>query len=193
LTYRNKEALQERVFALPRGLREHIYRVRVMAKVLAQRFNVDPGRVDLAVLIHDLARAEPPASLLAFAREHQWELEQVEEAFPMFLHGAVGAEQAKALGIEDTVVLEAAVCHTTGCAGMSDVAMVVFLADKLEPGKARRFRGLAPARAWAERDLKRAVLEVLTWLVRYYAGRGDFLHGNMISGRNELLLNTRDI
>jgi predicted HD superfamily hydrolase involved in NAD metabolism len=143
------------------------------------------------VLLHDLARAEAPSKLLVFAREHQWTLDPVEVAFPLFLHGAVAAEQAKTLGLEDSEVLAAAAFHTSGRAHMSNVEMVVFLADKLEPGKARRFRGLSRARQWSEHDLKQAVLEVLTWHVRYYAGRNDLLHPHTIAARNELLLSTR--
>ena len=181
-------ALEERVGALPDGLREHVERVRAGAAILAHRFGVDAQRVDTAALAHDLARAEPPAALLAYARQRGWRLASVEEAFPMFLHGVVGADIARALGVDDAAVLEAAECHTTGRAGMSEVAMVLFVADKLEPGKAARFRGLSRARSWATRDLRRAALEVLTWMVRYYAGRGELLHPDTVAARNELLL-----
>lgn len=181
-------ALEERVRALPGGLREHVERVRAGAAMLADRFGVDAHRVDTAALAHDLARAEPPAALLEYARERGWGVAVVEEAFPVFLHGVVGADMARALGVEDAAVLEAARCHTTGRAGMSEIAMVLLVADKLEPGKAARFRGLGRARSWASRDLRRAALEVLTWMVRYYAARGDLLHPDTVAARNELLL-----
>jgi predicted HD superfamily hydrolase involved in NAD metabolism len=182
-------ALEERVAALPQGLREHIERVRALANQLAVRFNVDAEAVDLAVLLHDLARAENDAELLSWAQETGYPLLDVEQAFPLFLHGPKAAHLAqRRLGISDPAVLQAAAFHTTGCIDMSPVAQVVYLADKLEPGKTYRSPDLETVRRWAERDLERAVLELLTWQLRFHLDRGDLLHPNTIAARNQLLL-----
>jgi predicted HD superfamily hydrolase involved in NAD metabolism len=182
------QTLEERVAALPPGLRHHVLAVRATAAALAERFGIDPVRVDLGVLVHDLARAQPPSTLLAYATERNWNLTAAERAFPVFLHGAIGAEAAKTIGVEDEDVLTAAISHTTGSPQMSDLGMIVFLADKLEPGKAERYRGLAVAREWAQRDLRRAMLEALTWMTGYHEDRGDLVHSNTIAARNELML-----
>lgn len=184
-----RSRLERYVAALPKGLRDHIERVRDVASQLAVRFDVRPETVDLAVLLHDLARADSDEALLSWAEEAHYPLLDVERAFPLFLHGPKAAHLAQQqLAVTDAAVLQAVAYHTTGCVDMSPVAQIVYLADKLEPGKADTYPGLETVRHWAERDLERAVLELLTWQVRYHVERGHLLHPNTIAARNQLLL-----
>ena len=56
-------------------------------------------------------------------------------------------------------------CHTTARAGMSTLEQVLFVADKVEPGKLDHDAALAEVKQLAEADLDAAVLRYLdsTW------------------------------
>ena len=79
----------------------------------------------------------------------------LEERMPIFLHGPVAAEMARErYGIEDPEILEAVRVHTMGRVGMGPVARVVFLADKLDPTKDRRYPFNSEVREVARSDLE---------------------------------------
>ena len=105
-----------------------------------------------AALLHDLARAKRPEELLSLAEGFGIEIGSLEARMPIFLHGPVAAALARErYGIEDPEILEAVRVHTTGSAGMGPVARAVFLADKLDPTKDRRYP--ARVRELAMQDL----------------------------------------
>ena len=60
-------------------------------------------------------------------------------------------------GIEDAEILEAVRVHTTGSVGMGLVARAVFLADKLDPTKDRRYPFNSEVREVAATDLNCAI------------------------------------
>ncbi|MBI4202397.1 MAG: bis(5'-nucleosyl)-tetraphosphatase (symmetrical) YqeK, partial [Chloroflexi bacterium] len=121
---------------LPSGLQQHLLRVRDVALELAGRFAVDAAKTELAALAHDLYRALPPDQMLAEARRLGLAVHPVEERVPVLLHGPLAAERLRReFGVTDSEVLDAVWWHSTGCAGMGPVALVVFLADKLDPRK----------------------------------------------------------
>jgi hypothetical protein len=68
---------------------------------------------------------------------------------------------ASRYGVEDEEVLAVARWHSTGRAGMSALEKVLFLADKVEPGKAAGRPDLEEVRRLAETDLDGAVLRYL--------------------------------
>lgn len=90
-----EELITGRVEALPRGLREHIYRVQRIALELAHRYEVDEEKVRLGALAHDIARAMKGEDLLLRARELGIGVDPVEERLPLLLHGPVAAEMLK--------------------------------------------------------------------------------------------------
>ena len=181
-------ALEGAVEELPRGLRDHILRVVAEAQRLAGRHGVDEERATVAALGHDLARAESPSELLRQAEEAGLELLAIERKEPMLMHGALSAWiLAERFGVEDEEVLAAARYHTTGRAGMSVLEQVVYVADKVEPEKARGMPELAEARQVAEESLEGAMRGLLDLHVKRALERGWPLHPNTVAARNELL------
>ena len=77
---------------------------------------------------------------------------------PVLLHGPVAAELLRREGLEDEEVYQGIYYHSTGCPGMSPVAKVVFLADKLDPHKLRRYPYLEELSVTALGSLDAAVL-----------------------------------
>jgi len=184
-----ERALRETVDGLPAGLRGHVLRVVDEARRLARRHGVDEERAALAALGHDILRDRAPSELLALAASMGVQPDPVEQAAPILLHGPLAARlMSERYGVADPDVLAAAAWHTTARAGMSPVEKVLFLADKVEPGKSRRSRARMAVRVLAEDDLNAALL---TWLDRGLARslrRRWALHPATVAARNELLL-----
>lgn len=178
----------EAVEIMPRGLREHTHRVRGIAVGLAPCYDIDPHKADLAAAAHDLARAMRPKDLLAQAREFGLQLHPVEEALPLLLHGPVATHWLRwNLGVEDPEVLEAVRWHSTATRGLSPLAKLTFLADKLDPQKQRRYPFLEQVRALAAKDLDAAMLEFLEQESLARIRKGQLVHPGSIEARNELL------
>ncbi|MGQ9572795.1 MAG: bis(5'-nucleosyl)-tetraphosphatase (symmetrical) YqeK [Dehalococcoidia bacterium] len=187
------EALKAAIGHLPRGLADHIERVVAEARRLAARFqDLDGERVELAAWGHDIARALSPQELLARVHELGLEVDPVEEQAPILLHGPVGAEILRhQYGIDDAEVLAAARFHSTGRAGMSLLEKVIFVADKIEPGKVQAKPALATVRALADDDLDGAILEYLDQMLETARQERWPLHPDAVAARNELLLARR--
>jgi predicted HD superfamily hydrolase involved in NAD metabolism len=175
--------LKAAIGRLPRGLAEHVERVVAEADRLAAGYRqLDKEQVELAAWGHDIARALSRQELLARARGFGLEVSPVEEQAPILLHGPVGAEiLRREYGIDDPEVLAAARFHSTGRAGMSLLEKVIFVADKIEPGKVRAKPALARVRELA------AILEYLDQLLERARQENWRLHPQAIAARNELL------
>ena len=187
------EALKAAIGRLPRGLAEHVERVVAEADRLAAGLKeLDREQVELAAWGHDIARALSRRELLARARGFGLEVSPVEEEAPILLHGPVGAEiLRREHGIDDPEVLAAARFHSTGRAGMSLVEKVIFVADKIEPGKVGAKPALARVRGLADRDLDAAILEYLDQMLMVASEENWSLHPQAIAARNERLLARR--
>jgi predicted HD superfamily hydrolase involved in NAD metabolism len=163
--------------------------VAAEARRLARLHGVDEDRAMMAALTHDIARAMEPEEILRLARELGLNPNEVEEAAPILLHGPVAARLlASRYGVEDEEVLASARWHSTGRAGMSAVEKVVFLADKVEPGKAAGRPDLEEVRRLAEIDLDEAVLRYLDLQLVEAVRQGWSLHPDAVAARNELIL-----
>ena len=110
-----------------------------------------------------------------------------ESRMPIFLHGPVAAEMARGrYGIEDGEILEAVRAHTTGLAGMGPVARAVFLADKLDPTKDRRYPFNGRVREMAGRDLDGALLAFLDGEIAGREAGGGVVHPASVGLREGL-------
>lgn len=181
-------AVAARLRGLPTGLRDHVERARREARDLARRHGVDETRVDLAVAAHDLARALDDDALIEQAAQRRIRVHPVERASPPLLHGRIAANWLKTeAGIDDEDVLEAVRWHTTGRKSMGPVAKVVFLADKLDPEKVRRYPYLEKVKTLAHASLDGALLEYLDRELSHLVRQGYLIHPASIGLRNELL------
>ncbi|MBN1934437.1 MAG: bis(5'-nucleosyl)-tetraphosphatase (symmetrical) YqeK [Anaerolineae bacterium] len=117
---------------------EHCLNVGVKARELAQKFNVDPARAELAGWLHDISAPIPNARRVEAAREFGLEILQEEIQSPMLLHQKLSVVVARELfRVDDEGVLSAIGCHTTLKMGTLPLDRIVFLADKIawdQPG-----------------------------------------------------------
>jgi HD superfamily phosphohydrolase YqeK len=66
------QAVRAELASRPAGLVRHVERVLVEALDLAERYDVDAQRIELATWGHDLFRAHPPREQLRLASECGW-------------------------------------------------------------------------------------------------------------------------
>jgi len=150
---------------------EHSRRVALEAAELARRFGADAAKAELAGLLHDYAREEPAAELLAEAARLGIPVGPVEARRPAgLLHAPVGAAQLLERGLIDAESAGAIARHTVGGAGMTPLEKCLYLADFCEPG--RGFEGLEEVRALARASLAEAVAAAARVSLLDLIGRG---------------------
>ena len=182
------EEIRRDVGRLSKSLFEHILRVEEIAVGLAETHGLDVQKVRTAALLHDLARAKRPEELISLAEGFGIKIGPLEARMPIFLHGPVAAALAqKRYGIADSEILEGVRVHTTGSVGMGLVARVVFLADKLDPTKDRRYPFNSEVRQVAATDPDRAILLFLDGDISGHVAGGRVVHPASVAFRNELL------
>jgi predicted HD superfamily hydrolase involved in NAD metabolism len=154
---------------------EHTLRVADTAENLALAHGLDADRARLAALLHDAAREMGPEEFLKLADRWNLQVGDPERQSPKLLHGPVAAGLARReLGIDDGEVLEAVIAHTTGRPGMGPLALVLYVADKIEP--AREYPSVEHLRRLARENLDGAALEALRRAMAHNEARGKATH-----------------
>ncbi len=121
---------------------EHSCGASALACSLATLYNVDPKTALIAGLLHDWDRCIPNDILVLEAREYGLALDDVLLASPHLLHAHTGARSAQKhfAAVEECEpltdeIVQAIANHTVGSTTMSDLDMVVYVADMLEPSR----------------------------------------------------------
>ena len=154
---------------------EHTLRVADTAEDVALTHDLDADRARLAALLHDAAREMGPEEFLYLADKWHLQVGDPERQSPKLLHGPVAAELAKReLGVVDEEVLEAIRAHTTGRPGMGPLALVLYVADKIEP--ARDYPSVGRLRRLTGKDLNGAAEESLRRAIAHNEERGKATH-----------------
>ncbi len=180
--------VQERFNRLPKGLQDHINRVREVARELALIHGADPERTDLAAACHDLARAFNEESLIEETERSGMDVSLPERRLPILLHGPIAATWLeREMGITDPDVIQAVRWHSTARANMSTIAKIVFLADKIDPHKVEKRPQLANIAELARESLDKALLGFIDSELISYIQAGGVIHPATIEARNELL------
>jgi predicted HD superfamily hydrolase involved in NAD metabolism len=129
-----------------------------MAAEICGRQGLDPARGRAAGIAHDICKELPRSEQRELAALYPEAAATSSVMVEKALHGpAAAALLARDYGVRDEGILEAVAFHTIGRVGMGALAVAVYCADKLEPGREGvddAFRadclGLAPARMLAE-------------------------------------------
>jgi len=115
---------------------QHSVGTAEMAASICHRYHLDEEKGYLAGLAHDLCKRMPVDRQLALARAYDGPLPGLVFETQKFLHGPAAAVFLRIEGItSDEAVLEAVAYHTVGRAGMGPLALAVYIADKIEPGR----------------------------------------------------------
>ena len=164
----------------------HTLCVACAARRLALLHGEDAEKAALAGLLHDCAKGMDLYTMQAYAAEHGLMVDDSILASGSLLHAAVGAHMARhTYGVSDEQVLSAIACHTLGNVPMTKLEMIVYLADKIEPGR-EDYPGLYEIRRLADKDLTGAVLSSLEKTAGYVKERGKALHPATVRTMNWL-------
>ncbi|MEG1826053.1 MAG: bis(5'-nucleosyl)-tetraphosphatase (symmetrical) YqeK [Gordonibacter sp.] len=131
---------------LGRGRFEHTLGVAKTAQNLARLYQVDERQARLAGLLHDWDKSYDDTGIRKRAEELALAIDPfVFEEMPQLLHGPTAAAAlASAFPAIPHEVIQSIERHTAGAVGMTDLDMVVYVADALEPG--REYLGLGAIR-----------------------------------------------
>lgn len=133
----------------------HVLGCRDTAVILARRFGADETEAARAGLLHDVTKALGPEQQLALCRSYGIELKGFAAYNPKVLHQITGAAVARKIFGENEAVCQAIDRHTTGCAGMTTLDKIIYIADYMEPN--RKIPGVEALRRLTESDLDAAV------------------------------------
>jgi len=173
-----KKRMSEKRFA-------HTLRTAEYARTLALRFGEDPDAAYLAGLLHDCTKEWSDDAQLNFLSQHGIMIDSLQKLFPQLYHARSAAIVAKETFGASDAVCSAIRWHTTGCAGMSRLDMILWISDLIEPG--RNFPGVERLRIFAEINLEDAVLAGMEHSLAYLEGKNQRIDETMVNARNWLL------
>ena len=115
---------------------KHSVRVAQTCAKLCAHYGLNEQIGFFAGISHDLCKDMDEAELLQTASRDGNPILKIEMARPALLHGRAAAVLLKEdWGVEDPEILESVANHTFGKAGMGDLAKLLYVADKIEPGR----------------------------------------------------------
>lgn len=147
---------------LDRDRFEHSEGVMYTAAALAMRYGEDLEKAQVAGILHDCAKCMPDSKKLKVCEKHQIEITEAERMSPFLLHAKAGAYIAKAkYDIEDTEILDAIACHTTGKPAMTLLDKIIYISDYIEPMR-NKAENLDEVRKMAFVDLDETLYKILS-------------------------------
>ncbi len=162
----------------------HTLRVAETAVKLAELYDVPKEDAEIAGLLHDYAKNRPIAELEGFIKNSSLPQDLLEYHHELW-HGPVGSLLIEAdLGITNINIQEAVHYHTTGRAHMTQLELIIYVADYIEPG--RDFKGLDEVREVAERDLLEAAWMISRNSMQYLLNRDVQIYPDALHAYNDL-------
>jgi predicted HD superfamily hydrolase involved in NAD metabolism len=140
---------------------------------LAMSLGVSSDRAMLAGLLHDCAKCIPDDIKIKKCREHNIPITAIEYSNPYLLHTKLGAYIAKdKYLVQDEEILSAIRCHTTGKPEMTDLEMLLFVADYIEPNRTKQ-PNLEYLRTEAFKDIRHCTYLILKDTLDYLHKKGN--------------------
>jgi predicted HD superfamily hydrolase involved in NAD metabolism len=172
---------------LPAKRYQHSLRVAETAVKLARCHQIDEEKAQIAGMFHDYCKSMPKEKQIEVVVSHHLLTSQEDLLMPQVLHGPAASVVLKEKHlVEDAGILEAVRFHTTGCANMSDLSKIIFIADYVEPG--RETPNIGRFFELAEKDLNKAMIAIIDQTTAYLTNSGKMIHLDMVRCRNHLLV-----
>ena len=140
------------------------------ATALARRFGANERDAARAGILHDVTKALTGEQQLRLCDRFSLPVTDFERAHPKLLHAKTGAAVAGSIFGENEDICRAIWYHTTGCAEMTTLEKIIYLADYIEP--TRVFDGVEQLREAVWRDLDEGVLLGLEQTLRLLESQG---------------------
>ena len=114
----------------------HSVRTAEMAKRLCALYELDENLGYFSGIAHDICKKMDDKKLFALVKKDNKPVSELERDKPGLLHGRAAAVLLEEkFDFHDERILEAVAVHTFGMKGMNDYSKVLFIADKIEPGR----------------------------------------------------------
>lgn len=109
------------------------------AAAFCANYNLNASRGFLAGIAHDICKEMSDERIWNLAAKDGTEADEIEREKISLLHGRAAAVLLKErFAIDDEEVLEAVAHHTFGKPDLSDLGLMIFVADKVEPTRERK-------------------------------------------------------
>ncbi len=129
--------------------------------------DVDCNEAYIAALFHDVAKELPKEESLALCEKYHIDIDEFEREHIDLAHGKIGAAiLQRDFKIDNPNILNAIRNHTLGRKNMSDLEMVIFLADMTEEGRPP-FKDREEIKQAATSNLKRAMYKAFLSTYNY--------------------------
>ena len=191
--YAEEKSLRQQLSdACPPRLMAHMDRVVAVADELARCWGADVALARYMAQAHDVVRHLSDEEWIRRAEEYGVPISEIERAAPVLLHGPVGAEELRRhFGVTDERVLHAVRWHTPGHPDYSAEAWAMFIADKVEPRKAKRWKPLKKVHRLALTEgPEAAALLYLDLRMKQAVREHALIQPEALATRNYLLLQT---
>ncbi len=156
--------------------------VETFAIAIADAAGVSREKAATAALLHDICKNEPrPALERTLSEARRFAPTAEDWAHPAVWHGLAAGETAPArFGVADPEILEAVAYHPTGGSRLGPVALVLFVADFIEPS--RHWDGVEDARRdILQRSLLDAARRVAELKLAHVRRRGRAVHSRTLA------------
>lgn len=115
---------------------EHSVRVAQMCARLCRQFGIDEKLGYLEGIGHDMCKDMTEDELIETSKRDGNPIIPYEMQHVKLLHGRAAAVLLKEkFGIKNKDILQAVEVHTSGEIGMCDLSKILFISDKIEPGR----------------------------------------------------------
>ena len=171
---------------LGKNRRFHSICVAKQAVHLARLYGADSEKAEIAGLLHDVMKEFPkPQTLTEFERRGV-ELDPVTRGAPQLWHAVLGEAYIRQdMGETDPELLRAVRYHTTGCAGMSLLEEIIYLADFTSSD--RDYPDAGKMRRIVDQSLDAAFREALRFTILKFADMRQPIHPDSLAAYNEIL------
>ncbi len=158
---------------IPKKRIEHSIRVSESAKRLAEIHKVNQDRVVKAALLHDIAKNQSPESLKALGVSPLYS--ECWKEFPAVWHAFVapGLIEYECPG-ESSDISDMVRYHTTGHSEMDKEAMIIYIADFIEP--MREHPNRKEMDVLSQRSLEEAVAWITHFSIEKLKGKNREIH-----------------
>lgn len=164
---------------------EHSRQVAAYAEHLARIHGVDPDWTFVAGLYHDLGKSVELSVMREVAEAEGIAFDEPESQSKSLLHSAASAAYFRRECSPPDPFVRAVRGHTTGGAPFGREEQILYVADFAEP--TRPFQECASVRMTAERDLRLATFEAVTFKLRFLMLRNKIIHPKSIMLYNFLV------
>ncbi|WP_277351320.1 bis(5'-nucleosyl)-tetraphosphatase (symmetrical) YqeK [Bacillus sp. RO1] len=172
--------------------RRYVHTIGVMetAIQLAERYDVDKEKAELAAIFHDYAKFRDKEEMRRIIIDQKMPQDLLQFHDELW-HAPVGAYLVeKEAGITDKEVLEAIRCHTSGKINMSTLDKVLYVADYIEPG--RDFPGVDQVRDSAKSSLDIAVVQAMKNTITYLITRNQPVYPDTFHAYNDMTMKVKE-